>query len=233
MGGLPLLTDTISQKVKDLPWSSVLTRVQFVAHCEAATLRRLERASTLISERTPAEAVFAVSEGALVVEKQQPFGASQIVGFLFAGDTCGVVHGATYSYSVRALVDSEVLAIDRAAFERLCEEAPRMQRRVLEVATNELIAAQDHLVLLGRKTASERLASFLIDLERRRNGTAGSGAIWLPMRRSDIANHLGLTLETVSRLFSDFQKRGLLSMASLRDVRIGDQDALARLASGD
>ncbi len=210
----------------------MLTQAEVSAHLEAASIRRFERGNVLIQEQNPAESVYAVVDGALAVEKRQPSGTAQIVGFLFPGDTSGVVHGAQYTYTVRCLVDTEALVLPRAVFERLCENSPRMQRAILQLASNELIAAQDHLVLLGRKTASERLASFLLNLEKRCNGT-GDASVWLPMRRSDIANHLGLTLETVSRLFSDFKKRGLIGNSSLRAVQIADRAALRHLAEGE
>jgi len=222
----------LDAKVQELPWIDVLTQSEICVHREAATIRRFARGDVLIHEQTPAESVYAVIEGALAVEKRQPSGTAQIVGFLFPKDTSGVVHGSQYTYTVRCLVDTEALVLPRAVFERLCEDSPRMQRAILQLASNELVAAQDHLVLLGRKTASERLASFLLNLEKRCNG-AGDACVWLPMRRSDIANHLGLTLETVSRLFSDFEKRGLLARSSLRAVQIADRAALKYLAEGE
>lgn len=230
--------EALRTRVKQLPWSGTLTAQELSEHLDMAALRTVRRGEIVVAERAPAEDVFVLMDGALIVEKAQPSGETQAVGFLFKGDAFGVVHGGRYTYTVRSLDQGEVLVLPRDGFERICERSPRLQRAVLQMASNELMAAQDHLVLLGRKSASERLATLLLQLEQRQARREQVNAhprqsIWLPMRRSDIANHLGLTLETVSRLFSAFTRKGLIRHATRHSVEIADHKALLQLASGD
>ena len=108
---------------------------------------------------------------------------------------------------------------------------PRMERRLLGLASNELATAQDQMVLLGRKTAREKLASFLIMLSRRaeRRGQ-GANPVNVPMTRTDIADYLGLTIETVSRTFTDLRKSGLIEQLPDHDVRLTGPDDLLEIA---
>jgi len=109
-----------------------------------------------------------------------------------------------------------------------------MEKRLLATAGNELVAAQEQMLLLGRKTARERLASFLIGLTR--DGApcgAPRAKLHLPMTRSDIADYLGLTIETVSRTFTKFRTEKLLALPSVSEVLILDRARLTRLAEGD
>jgi CRP/FNR family transcriptional regulator len=165
-----------------------------------------------------------------MVEKVNAARVRQVLGFLFPGDMFGLAHGARYTHGVTGLIDGHGLAFARGAFDDLCERSPAMQRAVFQEASNELAAAQDHLVLLGRKSASERLASFLLSMLEQSPLGDGQRHVWLPMRRSDIANYLGLTLETLSRLFADFMAHGVISRQSVRHIAIRDRAALERVA---
>lgn len=202
------------------------------AHREIGELRHVERGATIIREGAAAAEVFTVLDGALMVEKGRLSGSSQIIGFLFRGDVFGVVHEDCHSYGVRTAVPCELLALPRPAFEKLCANHPCVQRAMLRIAGNELASAQDHLVILGRKTAVERVASFLLMLmdRNRRLGASAEEPIWLPMRRADIANYLGLTLETFSRVFTDLKRRNVIQAESMRLVRVRDPDGLRNLA---
>jgi CRP/FNR family transcriptional regulator len=187
----------------------------------------------LLNEGDPATHFLNITEGAVKIYKLMPDGRRQITGFLFAGDLLGLAFNEIYTYSAEALTEVAVCRFPRRQFEQLLAAFPRMERRFLAMASNELAAAQEQMVLLGRKTAHERIASFLMMLVRReeRHGRSGN-VLYLPMTRTDIADYLGLTTETASRIFTDLKRRGFVKLESAGRVRVSDREALEELASG-
>ena len=215
-------------------WSLIAGLPRDIVEALSATtrLRAVRRHETVVHEGESADRLFFVLDGAFVVEKRGHGGGGQVTGFLFESDLFGVVHGDRYTYSVRALVDGSVGVLPRPSFEAICDRHPELQHAILRYASNELAAAQDHLMTLGRKSARERVASFLLTLQSRSRirGSEAGMPWWLPMRRSDIADHLGLTLETVSRVMSELKRDGVIRADTMQWVTIRDPDRLARLA---
>jgi len=121
----------------------------------------------------------------------------------------------------------------RAKLRQVLDAFPLMVKRLLEVATNELVAAQEQMLLLGRKTARERLASFFL-MQSRHGLPCGHARdrFTLPMTRGDIADYLGLTMETVSRTLTRLRSENLIEMVSLNEMLVLDQAALENLAGG-
>ena len=185
----------------------------------------------LIEEGEPAECVFTVLEGILKLYKLMPDGRRQVTGFLIPGDFVGLAFGESYIYTAEAVVEGAACRFTRNQFHRMMEEFPALEGRLLSKVSTELAAAQEQMLLLGRKTARERLATFLLGLARRMNRSAGE-QVRLPMGRADIADFLGLTVETVSRTFTAMRKAGYLSTVDKHGVVITDLDRL-REAAGD
>ena len=124
-------------------------------------------------------------------------------------------------------------ALERKPFEKLLVETPHISQRLVEMAMDELDAARDWMVLLGRKTAREKLASFIqLLVQRSHIDGAENTEMTLPLTREEIASYLGLTLETVSRQFSQFRKDGILTFNDRRRFRVTDPAALLE-ATGD
>jgi CRP/FNR family transcriptional regulator len=117
--------------------------------------------------------------------------------------------------------------------EALLDQFPAMERRLLAVASNELAAAQDQMLLLGRKTALERVASFLLILMRRMQLKGQQEAVSLPMTRTDIGDYLGLTIETVSRSLSKLKRDRVVRFITAQDLQIVDPKRLSQLAGAD
>jgi CRP/FNR family transcriptional regulator len=195
--------------------------------------RRVAAGETFVSEGEAATHFFNITEGSVKVYKLMPDGRRQITGFLFAGDLLGLAVNDTYTYSAEALTPVTVCQFRRPQLERLLDDFPKMEKRLLAIASNELAAAQEQMMLLGRKTAQERIASFLLTLARRekRYGRGGD-ALHLTMTRTDIADYLGLTTETASRVFTSFRKRGWIELESGNRVVLADRDTLEELATG-
>ena len=196
-----------------------------------ATMRSTQSVAggtTFADEGEAALNVFSVTSGTVRLFKLLPDGRRQIVGFLLPGDLFGFTPGESYTASAEAVDEVTLCRVPRRQLERALVEFPGMERQLLDLVARELAAAQDQMLLLGRKTAHERVASFLLGLDRR---TGEKGWIDLPMTRTDIADYLGLTTETVSRVFTVLKGSGCIALAGSK-VRIADPEALAELADG-
>jgi CRP/FNR family transcriptional regulator len=189
--------------------------------------------TVLLVEGDEAESLFNITAGTVKIYKLLADGRQQITGFLFPGDFVGLATAERYAYSAEAVTDVTWCRFPRRKLERLLTDVPALERRLLGIASNELAAAQEQMLLLGRKTAREKLASFLLMLSRRmeRAGRAPS-PIALPMTRADIGDYLGLTLETVSRVFSQFRRDRRIAFRRGGSVELLDPTALATIAEG-
>jgi CRP/FNR family transcriptional regulator len=191
--------------------------------------RRLEVGQTLFQEGDTADEVFTLTDGMLKLYKLMSDGRRQIVGFLVPGDFLGLAFGRTYVYSAEAVVPTAVCRFRRSQFLGLLEECPALEKEILGRTSTELAAAQEQMLLLGRKTARERVASFIVALARRRK-LGADGPLELPMSRADIADYLGLTIETVSRTFTMFRKERLIGLPDKHLVEILRRNELDQVA---
>ena len=187
----------------------------------AITTVRLSAHGTLAAEGEDADHFFNITAGAVKLYKLLPDGRLQIVGFLFPGDFVGLAVRETYAYSVEAILPTTACRFERRQFERLLERFPEMAVRLRERASDELAIAQEQMLSLGRKSAKERVASFLLQLSRRaaRLGLP-SNPIILPMSRADIADYLGLTIETVSRTMTRLKTAGIITLGAGHSVTL-------------
>jgi CRP/FNR family transcriptional regulator len=177
--------------------------------------------------------VFNVTAGAVKVYKLLADGRRQMTGFLFPGDFLGLANEKTYAYSAEAITHTMLCRFPRRKLQRLLEEYPKMEHRLLAMASHELAAAQEQMLLLGRKTAREKIASFLLMLSRRatQRGQAGD-PVSVPMSRNDIGDYLGLTTETVSRAFTQLKQSGSINLLQGGKVKLADRDRLESIAEG-
>ena len=188
---------------------------------------------TIIDEGEPAEHVFNVTAGVARLFKLLADGRRTVTGFLFPGDFLGLTNRETYVSSAEALGDVKLCRFSRTKLESLFTTVPKLEKRLLGMASNDLAAAQDQMVLLGRKSAGEKIASFLITLSDRQVARAvAPDPVLVPMTRSDIADYLGLTTETVSRTFTQLKVKGLIRLEAGGRVVLTDRDALDDMAAG-
>jgi len=184
---------------------------------------------TIFQEGDDAEHVYNIVSGSVRLFKLLPDGRRQITGFLFDSDFLGLALKQHYAYSAEAVSPTVVCRFPRGKLERLFDDLPKLEKRLLDEASNELIAAQDQMLLLGRKTAAERLSSFLFALARRQNNRH----VELEMTRTDIADYLGLTIETVSRTFTKLRKLDIIDTPDAHSVVIKDASVLKDMAEGE
>ncbi|MGE5148046.1 MAG: Crp/Fnr family transcriptional regulator [Candidatus Eiseniibacteriota bacterium] len=220
--------------------------VRHLSICDALESRELDRLNAIVTqnriaphqmifnEGDPAAHLFNVIEGAVKIYKLLSDGRRQITGFLFPGDFLGIALHDRYTYSAEAVTAVRLCRFPRTKFENLLREFPKLENRLLQTASNELAAAQDQMVLLGRKSAAERVASFLVTLAARaRQRRQPDSVIAVPMSRADIGDYLGLTIETVSRTFTRLRKSGTIALPDSHHVEITRREALEELAGLD
>lgn len=206
-----------------------LTSLAKITHSES-----LKSGETLFFEGDMSGDCFIVQAGALKLYKLMPDGRRQITGFLFKGDFLGIQAGEEYGYTAEALEPSEACAIPGEKMEALVADYPKLANRLLNLASLELAAAQDQMLLLGRKTAQERIASFLLWLaERARDRGDAANPVRVPMSRSDMGDYLGLTVETVSRTITKLKTSGLISLKEGNRIELADREMLEALAAGE
>ena len=186
---------------------------------------QFSRDREIYGEREPADRVYKVISGAVRSFRVLADGRRQICDFFLPGDVFGVEAGVDRRASAEAVSDT-VLMVDRRSALVDRSDGGASANRLWAMAVADLQRSQDHVLALGRRSASERVASFLVDLARR----LGDGAsVRLPMSRQDIADYLGLTIETVSRAFTQLQGAGLIEMTGCRSVHFCRPHALETL----
>ena len=197
------------------------------------TVVTLEPGQTLFSEGDEAIYYYKVVSGAIRSYSLMPDGRRQIADFFVSGDFFGLTDHALQSFAAEAITATNLLRYRRHNVDEQAVAQPALARYLLDIACANLHAARHQLVLLGRKTAEERIASFLLSLfERIGRVEEEDDIIDLPMSRTDIADHLGLSTETVSRTFTGLARRGLLSLPSAQTVVLSDREALQDIGAG-
>jgi CRP/FNR family transcriptional regulator len=189
---------------------------------------------TVVVEGDPIDHVYLIVSGSLRLYKAVVDGRRQIIDFLGPKDCLGLTGLGNYAYSAEAITDVVMIRYPHRRLETLIEENPEFGHQLFRLACSELGRAQQRMLVLGRKSAEERVASFLLDLAARQQEAGAEGSdIHLAMSRQDIADHLGLTIETVSRIFTRFKMARLISLPDRHAVVLSDVDRLLNLANGD
>ena len=180
------------------------------------------RNEEIFGEEEPADFVYKVVSGAVRTTRFLSDGRRQIGAFHLPGDVFGQERGAAHRFSAEALTESQVVLIRRSALDRAAEHDCAVARELWSLTARDLERIQDHMLILSRKNAAERVASFLLKLSER----TGSDSVALPMSRGDIADHLGLTIETVSRTLTQFERDGIIDLPNTRRVILKNRAAL-------
>jgi len=189
--------------------------------------RVLSKGEELFAEGDGADFFYKVVSGTVRTYKLLSDGRRQIDEFHLAGDIFGLETGEAHRFSADAVDTATIIAFRRRRFETLAHDDPALGDQVMSSMMCSLERAHDHMMLLGRKTAQEKVATFLLDMARR---VSKEDRFELPMQRTDIADHLGLTIETVSRTLTQFAREGLIKLAAAsRSVVLCDKAALRRL----
>ena len=179
----------------------------------------------IYAQEDQADMVYRVVSGAVRTTRLLSDGRRQIGDFYYPGDLFGLESGGEHRFSAEALGDVVVMAIKRSALVHHGEDGVRMERLIWAATARELHRTQDHLMLLGCKNACEKVAAFLLDIADRTRDELGV----LAMGRQDMADYLGMTIETVSRMLRQLQDDGLVEFSGCRRFRLKQRAALMRL----
>ncbi len=240
----PRLGDAIARSgTPETPCAACAVRHLTVCHALAAeelhhlaaivSNIELDPGDPLFDESEAATSVFNVTAGTVKIYKLLPDGRRQVTGFLFAGDFLGLANSEIYAFSAEAVGPATLCRFPRKKLEALMERFPEIERQLLGRAGHELAAAQEQMLLLGRKSAKERIASFLLMLSKAalRRGQK-ENPVSVPMSRTDIGDYLGITTETVSRTFTQLKKNGLIALQPGGRIEMAKKSALEDLAEG-
>jgi len=194
------------------------------------TVLKFKRNTAVFNEGDAARHVYKVISGAVRTCRVLMDGRRQIADFTLPGDFFGLDWQSEHGFTAEAIADTVVVSYPRAQLEHAAETQFAVQKLLMSLLSKNLSATQNHVVMLGRQTAQERLAWFLLSIMGRSNHDTN---LDLPMSRLDIADFLGLTIETVSRGISQFKRQQLITVSGSHKVSLKDVAALESIASGE
>lgn len=191
-----------------------------------------EDGEEIVEQGAPVDAVWNITSGMVRLTRLLPDGRRQIAGFMLPGDFLGLPLSAVSTYAAEAIGPVKLCRFERGKFESLIRTYPHLMRRLLDAACAELARDQEHMVSLARHGAQEKIAAFLLSLRNRRRALGcDDGFVALAMTRQDIADHLGLTIETVSRVLTRLSKAGFIRIER-HGVRLLAAAPLEHMAAG-
>ena len=219
-------TSLVSNNVKPVVYSASVSNQFSVVTGQAgliATEFSYKKDEEIYGEDEPAEYVYQVISGAVRSYKLLSDGRRQIGAFHLSGDVFGLESGTVHRLAAEAIIDTTVRLVKRRSLDQAAGTDVNVARRLWTMTAGDLRHAEDHMLLLGRKSAMERVANFLLEMDRR---LAIAGLMALPMCRRDIGDYLGLTLETVSRALSQLHSEGVLGFSGARQIVLRNRQRL-------
>src|SRR6478735_5103225 len=229
----PLMTACDTCAVRNRAICSALDTPELAALNAIGRRRTLEAGEPLIWEGDDSILVANVIDGILKLSTGTEDGREQIVGVVYPADFIGRPFGATTRHSVTALTDARVCVFARADFDRFAGEHPALEHKLLQRTLAELDRTRGWMLLLARKSAEEKIATFLLDMSERLAHAGSEGPLDrfdLPFSRQQIGDVLGLTIETVSRQMTKLKRDGVIDLPTRRAVAILDRAALEGIA---
>jgi CRP/FNR family transcriptional regulator len=206
----------------------------------SGTVTQFDAGDVILPEGARSERIGYVLDGALGMEKTLPDGRTHLIGLLVPTDMYGRLFDGGSTYDLVSLSESRVFTFAHDAFESALATSPEVERRFLVSLLDELDAAREWILLLGGHKVVERVASFLLVMLRRtlrstaaQDGTASRYIVRIPIRRADLAHHLGARPESISRALHDLEKRGIVELIDPNTIRIRDLAGLVRISGSD
>ena len=194
----------------------------------AGTVIRIAESREIFAEGEDTDTFYKVVSGVVRVCKFLSDGRRQIEAFHVAGEIFGFELGAERCLSAEAVSDCMLISYRRHNVEQLAQRNENVSHQLLRFAMHNLAQAQDHSLLLGRRGAAEKVACFILGWSRR---CASEDGVHLAMSRQDMADYLGLTIETISRSLSQFERDGVIALPTTRHLKVLNADALEDLAA--
>jgi CRP-like cAMP-binding protein len=195
------------------------------------TVSNFDRGATIFHEGDEAACSYKIVSGAVRLSKRMSDGRRQVAEFALPGDYIGLDWLDEHAMTAEALTDVTVVGYTRGRLEYLGNENHEMRAELFSTLRHDLWAAQNHLVLLARQSALERVACFLLDMMERRKSSSDAGVIEIPMTRRDIADYLGLSLETVCRMLTRLKESGIIGIPDRHSITVPSLARLRRAAN--
>jgi CRP/FNR family nitrogen fixation transcriptional regulator len=222
-----LNTSISSTKVAPIPFAKADQFCGLTGHAGlVASEFSYRKDEEIYGEDERAEYVYQVIRGAVRTYKLLSDGRRQIGAFHLPGDVFGLESGTSHRLAAEAVLDTTVRLVKRSSLELAANNDVQVARKLWGITAGELRHAENHMLLLGRKNAMERVATFLLEMDRR---LAVAGMMALPMCRRDIGDYLGLTLETVSRALSQLHGEGVLGFSGARQIVLRNRQRLRNM----
>lgn len=199
------------------------------------SLQVVARGVTVVDQGDPADHVFKVVSGALRVVRLLSDGRRSVINFLLPGDFFGLAENGTYTHSLEVLSDASFVRYPKGQLREVLDNDPAAGRRFFNLMCEQLSAAEERQLTLCRKNAVERIASFLLTMAERSNAQRESAGttVRLPMNRADIADYLGLTIETVSRVLTQLREQQIIEVPTASQIILCNLDRLTAIGGGE
>jgi len=196
----------------------------------ASVVRTLNPHTYLFDQYSEARGVYVLEQGVIMIERSSAAGRRQILGFSYPGDFVGLTHNDFFEYSVQSLTEARVREFPISAFSRFSDQSPELKANINRIGGGVFSHAIDQVFALGQKRAHERVCYLLLEIRDRGIGP-DENTVELPMTRQDIADYLGLTMETVSRAMRRLRNDGIIEIESSQTIKLLQADEVARMGS--
>jgi CRP/FNR family transcriptional regulator len=204
---------------------------ELVAQLERSShVRSLEPHAYLFDQYSEARGVYVLDRGVIMIERSSAAGRRQILGFSYPGDFIGLTRENFFEYSVQSLTKADIREFPIAEFNRMSEQSPELKTNITRIGGSVFSHAIDQVFALGQKKAHERCCYLLQEIANRDVGPEDC-VVELPMTRQDIADYLGLTMETVSRAFRRLRNDGVIDIEGNHRVRLLLPDVIQKMGS--
>jgi CRP/FNR family transcriptional regulator len=189
--------------------------------------KNIPKGNSIFLQGDEVKTFYNIKQGSVKIYKLSHDGRKQIVGFMYPGDFLGMSDQDLFTYNAEALEDTKLCQFNKTVLENFFLKFPMVESKILNLVNHELAAAQDQIFLLGKYSAKERLLQFFLNISSQREKLGwGGNPIRLSMPRSDIANYLGLTIETVSRTLSELKNDQIIKMIGTHDIFLNNKDQI-------
>jgi len=187
---------------------------------------------TIFLQQEDAKNLYNITKGNIKIYRLLSDGRIQIIGFLYPGDFFGSYKKEKYNYSAEAIGEVRACVFNQESLDDYLEKNINLAKELLHMTSHELTLAQDRMGVLGKMNANERVAKFIVNISEQRARIGWqNNPVSLPMRRQDIADYLGLTLETVSREFTRFKTSNLIKIMNSKQIFIVDKEKLTSICN--
>ena len=219
-------------KIRSYSFCRCLPEEQLNIFSNISEEKEFEDKKTIFLQQEPSKNLYNITKGNVKIYRLLSDGRIQIIGFLYPGDFFGSYREEKYNYSAESIGDLRVCVFKLSSLDDYLEKNMKLAKELLHMTSHELTLAQDRMMLLGKMSASERVAKFILNISKQRLRIGWqNNPISIPMTRQDIADYLGLTLETISREFTKLKSTNTIKFLTPKQIYITDRDKLSSVCN--